>query len=220
MRMRAELLALFPAGVAGAELLRLEEAEPLLPEERASAPAAAPRRLRELAAGRHCAREALRGLGFEGVAVPRRADRRPEWPPGVVGSISHSGEYCAAVVAPRATCGGIGFDAERWGRVTPAIWRRIATAPERAWLAGQGADAGIWATRLFSAKEAFYKAQYARSERFLGFADAAFHPDGEAGFEIELLVDVPGVGRSGDRFPGRVTGCAERCYAGVHLGGG
>jgi len=217
MKMRPELLALFPAGVAGAELLRLEDAGALWAEERASAPGAAPRRLRELAAGRHCAREALGALGFAAVALPQRPDRRPAWPAGAVGSISHSGDYCAAVVARRADCAGIGLDAERWGRVRPEIWRRIATAPELAWLERLGDDADRWATRLFSAKEAFYKAQYARSERFLGFADAAFHPHDEGAFEIELLVEVPGLGRPGDRFPGRLESCVERCYAGVHL---
>jgi len=220
MKLRPELLTLFPTGVAGAELLRLEEAEELRAEERASVPDAAPRRLREFAAGRHCAREALAGLGYEGVAVPRRSDRRPAWPPGVVGSISHSGAYCAAVVARRSSCGGLGFDAERWGRVTPALWRRIATAPELAWLRGLGADADRWATLLFSAKEAFYKAQYARSERFVGFADAAFHPRGNGGFEIEILVEIPSLGRAGDRFGGRFATCAERCYAAVHLTAG
>jgi enterobactin synthetase component D len=217
MKLRPELLALFPAGVVGAELLCLEEAEELRAEERESLRGAAPRRLREFAAGRHCAREALAGLGLAGVAVPRRADRRPAWPAGVVGSISHSGGYCAAVVARRSGCSGLGFDAERWGRVTPALWRRIATAPEVAWLRGLGGDADRAATLLFSAKEAFYKAQYARSERFVGFADAAFHPGGDGGFEIELLVEVPGLGSPGERFPGRATGCAERCYAGVYL---
>ena len=217
MKMRPERLALFPAGVAGAELLRLEDASALWPDERASAPGAAPRRLRELAAGRHCAREALGELGFAAVALPQRPDRRPAWPAGAVGSISHSGDYCAAVVARRAGCAGIGFDAERWGRVRPEIWPRIATAPELAWLERLGADAGRWATRLFSAKEAFYKAQYALSRSFVGFLEAAFAPTGDEGFEIALLRAVPGVGRAGDRFAGCHTGCPQRCYAGLWL---
>ena len=216
--MRSEALALFPAGVAGAELLRVEDAGPLLEAERASISAAGPPRAQEFAAGRHCAREALAALGVAPAALPQRPDRRPAWPPEALGSISHSGDYCAAVVAARSTCLGIGLDAERWGRVTPRLWRRIATPRELAWLAGlAGADAERQATRLFGAKEAFYKAQYAASERFLGFADAAFHACGETAFEIELLVEVPGVGGPGDRFAGRTTGCAERCYAGVHL---
>jgi 4'-phosphopantetheinyl transferase EntD len=215
--MRSELLALFPPGVAGAELFRLEQAEPLFAEERAGLARAAPRRLREFAAGRHCAREALAALGEPRAPLPRLADREPAWPPGIVGSITHSRDYCAAVVARRATCAGLGFDAEEWGRVRRDLWRRIATPAELAWLRAQ-ADAGErWASVLFSAKEAFYKAQHAPSRSFLGFQDAAFHPAPEGAFEIALLRDVPGVGRAGDRFAGRHAACARRCYTGIAL---
>ncbi len=218
MEMRPELLALFPPGVAGAELTRLEDAGPLLPAERASVVAALPRRVREFTAGRHCAREALCALGESPAALPRRPDRQPGWPPGIVGSISHGSAYCGAVVARRATCAGLGFDAEAWGRVRPALWRRIATPAEHAWLRAQ-ADAGErWATILFSAKEAFYKAQYPLSRSFVGFQAAAFHPVGDGAFEIELLRDVRGVGHAGARFAGRHAACAERCYTGICLG--
>jgi len=217
MQMRTELLGLFPPGVAGAELTRLEQAEPLLAEERAGLDRAAPRRLREFAAGRHCAREALAALGEPRAPLPRRADRQPEWPPGIVGSISHSSDYCAAVVARRTTCAGLGFDAEEWGRVTPEIWRRIATPAELAWLRARADDAARYATLLFSAKEAFYKAQYALSQTFVGFQDAELHPARDGAFEIALLRDVPGVGRAGDRFAGRTASCARRCYTGIFL---
>jgi 4'-phosphopantetheinyl transferase EntD len=216
--MGPELLALFPPGVAGAELTRLEDAEPLLAAERTSLARAAPRRWLEFAAGRHCAREALAELGAPPVALPRRPDRQPDWPPGFVGSISHGADYCGAVVARRSACAGIGFDAESWGRVRPPLWRRIATPPELAWLRAHTGPAGErWATVLFSAKEAFYKAQFPLSGSFLGFQAAAFHSVGEAGFEIEILRDVAGVGRTGDRFAGRIARCAQRCYTGIAL---
>jgi 4'-phosphopantetheinyl transferase EntD len=122
------------------------------------------------------------------------------------------------VVARRSTCAGIGFDAEAWGRVRPALWRRIATRPELAWLRAHPQDAGErWATLLFSAKEAFYKAQFPVSGSSLGFQAAAFHAVGEGAFEIELHRDVEGVGRSGDRLAGRFARCAQRCYAGIAL---
>jgi len=215
--MRPEALALFPAGVAGAELVRLEDAGPLLGAERASiAGAAAPRAL-EFAAGRHCAREALRALGCEPVPVLRREDRQPAWPPGIVGSISHASGYCGAVVARSSTCLGLGFDVEEWGRMRPALWRRIATPREIEWLRAQGDLGARWATLLFSAKEAFYKAQYPSSATFLGFQAAAFHAAGSGRFEIELLRDVPAVGRAGARFAGRYATDAERCYTGICL---
>jgi 4'-phosphopantetheinyl transferase EntD len=134
-----------------------------------------------------------------------------------VGSISHAWGYCAAVVARRATCAGLGLDVEEWGRVGAALWRQIATPPEIAWLRAQAEEAARWATILFSAKEAFYKAQFAVSRCFLGFAGAAFHARAPGGFEIELLREVPGVGRAGDRFAGRYATCARRCYTGIHL---
>jgi 4'-phosphopantetheinyl transferase EntD len=215
--MRSEALALFPAGVAGAELLREQDAGPLLAAERACLPGAAQARTREFAAGRHCAREALLALGEEPVAIPRRQDRQPEWPPGIVGSISHASGYCGAVVARQSTCGGLGFDVEEWGRMRPALWRRIATPAEIAWLRAQGDAGERWATLLFSAKEAFYKAQYPRSATFLGFQAAAFHATAPGRFEIELLRDVPSIGSAGSRFPGRQATDAERCYTGLCL---
>jgi len=220
MKMRPELLALFPPGVAGAELLPGSDAAPPRDEEVASLPRASPRRVREFAAGRHCAREALAQLGIAGAALPRRADRRPEWPPGILGAITHSADYAAAVVARRDACGGLGFDAERWGRVTRRLWRRIATPGEIEWLASQGPAADRWATVLFCAKEAFYKAQSARSGRFVGFSEAAFHARGEGAFEVEIRVEIPGLGPAGARFAGRFAGCAERCYAALYLPGG
>ncbi|TFG96118.1 MAG: 4'-phosphopantetheinyl transferase superfamily protein, partial [Myxococcales bacterium] len=167
--------------------------------------------------GRHCAREALRALGEDPVAVPRREDRQPLWPPGIVGSISHASGYCAAVVARASTCLGLGFDVEEWGRMRPELWRRIATPPEIEWLRAQTGKAERWATLLFSAKEAFYKAQYPRSAAFLGFQAASFHPRADGAFEIELRRDVSAVGSAGARFPGRYATDAERCYTGICL---
>jgi len=215
--MRKELLALFPPGVAGAELTCLERAGPLLDEERAGLERAGPKRLREFAAGRHCAREALAALGEPRAPLPRRPDRQPAWPRGIIGSISHSSDYCAAVVARTSTCAALGFDAEEWGRVGPELWSRIATPPELAWLRAQGSDAARCATLLFSAKEAFYKAQYPLSATFVGFEDVGFQAGPDGAFEIELLREVPRVGRAGARFAGRGAGCERRCYSGISL---
>lgn len=215
--MRSEALALFPPGVVGAELLRERDAGTLLPSERASIAGAAEARVLEFAAGRHCAREALLALGEEPVAVPRRPDRQPAWPEGIVGSISHASGYCGAVVARVSTCAGLGFDVEEWGRMRPRLWRRIATPAELTWLRARTDGGERWATLLFSAKEAFYKAQYPTSATFLGFQAAAFHASAPGRFEIELLRDVPALGSAGARFAGRYATDAERCYTGICL---
>ena len=215
--MRSLAQALFPPGVAGAELERLEDAGPLQGAERELASGFAPPRALEFAAGRHCAREALRALGLPPEPLLRGEGREPLWPPGIVGSISHATGYCGAVVARTRTCRGLGFDVEEWGRMRPALWRRIATPAEREWLGAQDAQGERWATVLFSAKEAFYKAQYPCSATFLGFQAAAFHPTGPDRFEIELLRDVAGVGGAGARIRGRWAADALRCYTGIWL---
>ena len=66
------------------------------------------------------------------------ADRSPIWPEGVVGCITHTRDYCAAVVArtdgPHALR-GIGVDIETPGRITDAIALKTFTEEERAALA-------------------------------------------------------------------------------------
>jgi len=131
---------------------------PLRPEEETAAGRAGPRRLRELRAGRACAREALRRLGLPEVALPRGPDGAPRWPAEVVGSISHCPDLCAAAVAPAAAARGIGLDVERAGRASRRVLERIATPSELRHLdALAPRDAGDWPTLLFAAKEALYK---------------------------------------------------------------
>ena len=69
-----------------------------LPEEEACLEGVSASRKREFRAGRLCARNALRLLGAECVPIIPSEQRGPTWPEGVIGSISHTREYCAAVV--------------------------------------------------------------------------------------------------------------------------
>ncbi|HZP44660.1 MAG TPA: 4'-phosphopantetheinyl transferase superfamily protein [Candidatus Binataceae bacterium] len=167
----------------------------------AVATAAESRRL-EFRAGRDCARRALLELNYPIQPLRRRADRTVEWPEGVVGSVTHTRDYAAAVVARSCDWGGIGIDAELSdGANDPKLWRLIATPEEITWVAAQGERAAFSATLLFSAKEAFYKAQYCLTARWVNFDEARFHLT-PGGFEIELLIDLPRVGKRGSRLSG------------------
>jgi 4'-phosphopantetheinyl transferase EntD len=60
-------------------------------------------------------------------------DRTPVWPDGVVGSITHTGDFAAAAVAWAADIAGLGIDSEQV--IDPAaardiadIWRPMAAA--------------------------------------------------------------------------------------------
>ena len=99
------------------------------------------------------------------LARPRGA---PEWPPGVVGSITHCAGWTGAVVArSRGSRLGrgvraLGLDAEPIAALPAGVIDVVASQDEREALARLGAEhPGIpWDTLLFSAKEATYKAWY------------------------------------------------------------
>src|SRR5688500_4932672 len=66
-------------------------------------------------AGRRCASEAMARLAptLADVVVPRGEHGQPLWPPGIVGSISHTGDVVWAAVARRRHAAGLGIDVER-----------------------------------------------------------------------------------------------------------
>jgi 4'-phosphopantetheinyl transferase EntD len=106
------------------------------------------------------------------------ADRSPWWPPGVVGSITHSGDLCAVVVTHASRARGLGLDIEVDAPLDRAIEPLVATPAELAWLASQGDEARGWLGKLlFSAKEAFYKCQYPATQTFLEFHDVELRID-------------------------------------------
>ena len=55
---------------------------------------------------------------------------------------------------------------------------------------------------MFSAKEAFYKAQFPIGRVFVDYLDVVVEPS-ERGFAVTTCIDIEGLGRSGTRFDGR-----------------
>ena len=99
------------------------------------------------------------------------AEREPLWPEGIVGSITHSGTFCGAVLARSSLLLGLGVDVEERTAVRKDLWRAIATADELAWLRQLPADrAQTMAAVIFSAKESFFKCQFPLTRQWLGFA--------------------------------------------------
>lgn len=77
----------------------------------------------------------------------------------------------------------------------PDLWRLICTQNDMLWLAGLGpSQRGHFAKLVFSAKEAFYKAQYQISRTLIDFLDVDLQPDLATGrFVATLRRDVPGL---------------------------
>ena len=132
----------------------------LLPPEQGLIEKAVPKRKREFTAGRTCARGALAGLGMAGGSILAGRRGQPLWPPGVLGSITHTDWYCGAAVARTADFAALGIDAELHTPLDDATVNLICTEREKNWC-GQGGHPGIHRAKLlFCVKEGLFKAAY------------------------------------------------------------
>jgi enterobactin synthetase component D len=151
-------------------------------------------RRRQLAfvAGRLCAE---RALTLAGVAVRRPLLRgkhgQPLWPPGWRGAISHTDDEAFAAVLPQTHASGLGIDAQPLIKhdALAAVLTQCMGDAERQLIAEQP-DPPWAATVLFAAKEAGFKAIYARVRRFVDFTEYQLSHLDETEGRFELLPTV------------------------------
>lgn len=152
-------------------------------------PQAVPARRRAFRLGRAAAHAALAAIGRDEAPILAGVDRQPLWPPGIVGSISHTSELGVALVAPADHTDGVGLDVES-RRYAPELGTQVPRPEERRWLDKERAtDQDDLLLALFSAKESLFKAFYPRVGRFFGFEAASLQPVG-AGFAARIIVDL------------------------------
>ena len=180
---------ILPAAVAAAEMFTDPPDATLFPQEAAIVERASDKRRREFTAGRECARIALGKLGIAPVPILIGERGAPQWPPGIVGSITHCDGYRAAAAAHASDVAAIGMDAEPGDSLPRGVLDVISLPAERTRLAALAAErpAVCWDRLLFSAKESVYKAWFPLTGRWLGFedADVTISPDGT--FTARLL---------------------------------
>ncbi|MFI7354056.1 4'-phosphopantetheinyl transferase [Streptomyces avidinii] len=183
---------LLPSGVTSSEAFDDAAPAPLFPAEAALMAGRRERRRLQFATARACARQALGGLGVRPVALLPGPGGAPQWPSGVVGSITHCEGYRAAVAAPERVVAAVGIDAEPAGPLPAGVLGLIASPAERADLAAlAAADASVpWERVFFSAKEAAYKAWYPATGIWLGFRDADVVLSPAGGFTAVLRPPV------------------------------
>ncbi len=130
------------------------------------------KRKREFSVGRLCAQHALRQLSIT-AEVPVDHDRKPIWPEGVVGSISHSDRYAWAVAARQSCVRHVGIDTEIIvdDETFENVVDEIAVEAEMKLLSKIHRHPTTAFTILFSAKESIYKCLYPSNEQYFGFHD-------------------------------------------------
>jgi 4'-phosphopantetheinyl transferase EntD len=216
------LAKLFPQGVVGAVLREPGEPALLWPEERGYVADAVPKRQREFAAGRLCARAALAAFGIADAPLLMNGDRSPKWPGGMIGSITHTEGFCAAAAADQKRVSALGIDAEVIGRVTQMLWDMICTPDELLWLDGLSeSERSRAATLIFAAKEAVYKCLYPINGERLDFHDVSIAPEqgdlGDTCFAIRPLRRLQLPDRSLKQLKGRFLFTDNIVLAGVAI---
>ncbi len=107
-------------------------------------------------AGRLCAQGACAQLGVQDVVVGQEVSGRPQFPAGLIGSISHSDKYAFSIAGRKEDWYSLGIDVEKIdhsARQLEAIEKKILTIEERKkW--GGNAQAVV---AIFTIKEAAYK---------------------------------------------------------------
>ena len=106
----------------------------------------------------------------------------------MVGSISHTADTCIAVIGSRDQWTSIGIDIEPETGIEESLWDIICKPEERRALQRQSPpERGLFAKRVFVAKEAFYKWYYPQKGKLLDFQKVAvkWNPAG-TGYSILL----------------------------------
>lgn len=208
---------LFPPSVAVAATDPTEPRSAAFPEEAACLPPMRALRRREFLAGRHALRRAMGQLGRPAEPVGMNDDRSPRVPDGLVVSISHTSTLCVAVADHVTSSAGLGLDLEQDAPLDPALWSTICTRSERGMLADQpDAVRGIVARRIFSAKEAAYKCQFALSGTLLDFD--AFDITFTSGNRFDATFRKPvDPFSTGDRISGRWTMIYDHIVTAAHI---
>jgi enterobactin synthetase component D / holo-[acyl-carrier protein] synthase len=197
---------LMPAGVVSRDTTEDVPESTMFPEEAERVSKAVDKRRREFATVRHCARQAFAELGIPPVALLNGERGAPQWPDGVVGSMTHCAGYRAAVVARASVIHTVGIDAEPHGPLPEGVLGMVSRDEEKVMLASlTAADPSVhWDRMLFCAKEAVYKAWYPLTQKWLGFEEASIALSTAGTFVAKLLVPGPVVaGERLDAFNGR-----------------
>ena len=190
-QLSTQLGSLFPAGVVAVELLSEAPRTVLTELELSSISHCANKRIDDFTRGRACAHRGLIELGIHPYSVLAGEKREPLWPAEIIGSITHTTGFAAAVVARRSEVEALGIDCEIIASVDADLWERICTPTERARLEQlPQAQAQRQAALIFAAKEAFYKCQFPVSHEWVGFEDVTIEVSGD-GFRIVPQVHLP-----------------------------
>jgi len=164
------------------------------------------KRRAEFFAGRLCANKAMNFLGVLNKQVAISPTRAPLWPDGLMGSISHTGNYAIAIVASVDKVSLIGVDMEmRHPEVFLCISDQFTSAQERFFLQKKEIPYDLALLITFSAKESLYKALWPEVNSFFDFSAAEIIniDNHNQAFQLKLTNSLTKKFQSGAVFSGK-----------------
>lgn len=188
-KLQAKLTDLFPPQAASYISQQLPTGARLLEAELTGTDTMRANRKLEFTHGRHCARSALDLLGLPQHPIPRGKDREPVWPHNITGSISHTGNVAAAVVANKTLIDSLGLDIEFADPLEENLIQLICRPDEQ--VNGDPAKAKL----LFSIKESIYKCLFPTAREFLDFQQVRVQIS-EGGQNFRAHCDSPHYGEA------------------------
>ncbi|WP_460959308.1 4'-phosphopantetheinyl transferase family protein [Parasphingorhabdus pacifica] len=186
---------ILPGDIASAESFTDPPEATLYASEAAAVAHAVSNRRREFTTARFCARRAMRALGVPPAPLLPGERGAPNWPEGVVGSMTHCAGYRAAAAGSTSTTVTVGVDAEPHEKLPGGVLKVVSTETEHSHLAAlsETVPEVRWDRLLFSCKEAVYKAWFPITGEWLGFADAELTFDTGGGFNARLNKKGPDI---------------------------
>ncbi len=176
------------------------------------------KRKAEFIAGRYCARKAMLQLDdvvsvSDSPSIDIGEKREPLWPEGIIGSITHSHGYAAAVAGSKAHFRGIGIDSEHsiGEKTANNVSSQILTDEENYQHNTDIVNSAVdYLTLVFSAKESIFKSLYPLVLQYFDFRDAVIHlsADNKNQFEFRLLKNL------NDEFCAGYHGSGIYCFNG------
>lgn len=132
---------------------------------------AVPKRKAEFLAGRFVVKQAINMLDIEPLEISIGLHRAPQWPNGIVGSISHSGNKAFCFLSQFSSRVGIDYEEFISNKIAEEIKYSIISVEEEQLCSSSEYSFNQILTMIFSAKESLFKALYPSVKRYFDFLD-------------------------------------------------
>ena len=132
-------------------------------------------RIREFSSGRQLAKGVLKELDFPVDTLGVKADRTPDWPGQILGSISHHKKTAGVVIGKRSVhLRSIGLDLEILQGIHPNFPEKVMTTNETENCRQHSPEFSASCLATFCLKEATYKSMLEFNNQGLSFQDVEF----------------------------------------------